>query len=376
MNQSFVIKLYNTLQTILQEYPQLNELALVVSDEPEEFYASDEMCFSFERDEEWQQQKSINTRPIVFNKKDFKLGIAFWCLGPLYQFASTQQNIQSTSIILMINADNFSAWNQRRRAILNGVLSLEMEFQFVEFIASKHPKSSELWFHRRWLLNKNPTMINFEKEMQFCTLICEIYPRNYYCWTYRIYIVTHYYKNDKYKLKQEIENTIQFIKKHIGDYSAMVYLQQLLLQISESNQLKEILIEQLYYNQLWIHYYPGHEALWQHRRFLTAKWNQLQITNPLKFKRENEEETVVNPHFELEEEIGWLQEIIQDEDTQDYEKQCIYALQYLHWVMKHCVDTFHTKNGVWREFYLATISKLKNLDTIRSNFYKQTILGE
>ncbi len=379
----FVANLFSTLESLLQQYPQLNELALVVGDAPneEEIQEWNDLCFSFENDEEWAQHKSTKTKPIVFNKKEYKLGIAFWCLGPLYQYATHQHSTFSTSIILMINADNFSAWNRRRRAILEGTLSLEQEFQFVEFIASKHPKSSELWFHRRWIFNRDPSFVSFEKEMKFCSFICEIYPRNYYCWTYRTYIMTQYYGKDTFKLKQEIESVKQFIKKHIGDYSAMVYIQQLLqLFPKHSSELKELLVDQLYWNQLWVHYFPGHESLWQHRRFLTIQWNLLQqqqhttTTSPLHVTIEEEENSVINPHFDLEEEILWLQQIIQEEDVQDYEQQCIYALQYLQWVFKH--NSFHTKNEAWREFYLATISKLKYLDTIRSNFYKQIILGE
>jgi hypothetical protein len=81
-------------------------------------------------------------------------------------------------VVLLINADNYTAWNVRKRLITEAHSSIEQEYKYVwlaarprtmmlrgreshhdcgnrlvNLVMSKHPKSGETWAHRRWLIH-------------------------------------------------------------------------------------------------------------------------------------------------------------------------------------------------------------------------------
>lgn len=161
-----------------------------------------------------------------------------------------QSVIQSTRILLMINADHQSAWNARKRILIsrlndvsiNGpttqstdqssndpikpsteqsISLLNDELQFVSLIQSKHVKSGETWHHRLWCVKEMMEVIysiypiikqtNEQPDSpatdQSCnqassllsSLICtelsliersaERYPKLYYAWNHRLFLL-------------------------------------------------------------------------------------------------------------------------------------------------------------------------------------------
>ena len=104
---------------------------------------------------------------------DHALGVAFWAVPRLFRHSSAIFNRQRqsgqrkeeesadelmrcTRTLLLINPDNATAWNARKRMMLSASQSspspsaASAELGFLSFLFSKHPKSSEAWAHRRW----------------------------------------------------------------------------------------------------------------------------------------------------------------------------------------------------------------------------------
>lgn len=54
----------------------------------------------------------------------------------------------STRALLFVNADNYSAWNARKKLLLLGHTKPESELRLMDLIFSKHPKSAESWAQR------------------------------------------------------------------------------------------------------------------------------------------------------------------------------------------------------------------------------------
>jgi len=111
-----------------------------------------------------------------FILEEHKLGIAFWCIAPLYSYAfklftavvrtikcgeailpaAAKTLAESSRCILMINPDAHTCWNIRKRLIKSGKLMANKELRYLYVIFTKHPKSGAAWGHRRWILKQIP----------------------------------------------------------------------------------------------------------------------------------------------------------------------------------------------------------------------------
>lgn len=60
-----------------------------------------------------------------------------------------QQELKAcTMVMLVVNGNCYSAWNQRKRLVLTGICTVEEELNLAALIFTKHPKSSDGWAHR------------------------------------------------------------------------------------------------------------------------------------------------------------------------------------------------------------------------------------
>ena len=146
---------------------------------------------------------------------------------------------RSTRALLLINADNATAWNARKRllsvvsasssASASAVSATEpttgpaavtaapststapllAELSFLSFLFSKHPKSAEAWAHRRWTAQRLigsavqgevrsgwqddtgaiALLALLRSELAVVEMTAERYPKNYHAWLYRQWIV-------------------------------------------------------------------------------------------------------------------------------------------------------------------------------------------
>lgn len=274
--------------------------------------------------------------------------------------------LQATRALLLINADCNMAWNHRKRRLITSanaterrnreaeenddgnigddddkhgaMVSLyEQELQFINLVATKHPKSVEMWAHRRWVLTRlfhhhrchcrhnssqqqqqrsdmdlpERLLPLVERETDTCDTMATIYPRNYYAWTYRMIVVEKLFSSctraeDRAAhdgttttsasasataialtefLERQIARLDAFIRRNVSDHSAMHHTQRLLIQwkglvlprgdvTSGSidarlvNRFLRCVLREIHFCQFLVVHFPGHEALWCHRRFL------------------------------------------------------------------------------------------------------------
>jgi protein prenyltransferase alpha subunit repeat containing protein 1 len=308
-------QLFEELNRIFRSDPAICELGFLMSIVDNEEYAKkNEIKSPFDS---------------AFLLYEHKLGLCFSYIPALYGyvhslFAELRQQptpqsgsleakraIEVSRAIVLINADNYSCWNYRKRLINEGIISEENEIEFMNFLFTKHMKSSEAWSHRRWVINRliqkyrqqqqqsqqqqqqqpqqserqrliqvpNENMTTrvpnwLDSELTVCSALSASYPRNYMSWTHRLWLFQQF---ATLIMSQEQAFARQWTTAHPSDYSGYHYLFHLLIaessgvsqqpprQRPEEICLKEELrrVEE----QLRV-YYAEHESLWNFRRAL------------------------------------------------------------------------------------------------------------
>jgi protein prenyltransferase alpha subunit repeat containing protein 1 len=98
-----------------------------------------------------------------------------------------------TKILLLVNSDNYVAFNSRRRLIMKGVINPSNELRFLNVLFTKHSKSPIAWSHRRFCIHRlHPNGLDNSlqvSELHICSQVSEKFPRNYYAWIHRCWIL-------------------------------------------------------------------------------------------------------------------------------------------------------------------------------------------
>ncbi|XP_060695620.1 protein prenyltransferase alpha subunit repeat-containing protein 1 isoform X1 [Hemiscyllium ocellatum] len=239
-----------------------------------------------------------------------------------------------TCTLLLLNPDFTTAWNVRKELVQLGALDPFKDLYLGKLALTKFPKSPETWIHRRWLYQKvvqeaclpnlrnnaNLRVLSTEQmhriiqdEMAVCTDAAGRYPSNYNAWSHRIWILQHVAKCNLKILLDELSNTKYWVSTHVSDHSGFHYRQFLLksvagssrnaaiakagglvrkssskdLSASQSTPAKEegasadtytvdvplMIEEEMELCTDLIESYPGHEALWCHRRCVFYLWH-------------------------------------------------------------------------------------------------------
>ncbi|KAK3606300.1 hypothetical protein CHS0354_037978 [Potamilus streckersoni] len=114
-------------------------------------------------------------------------------------------------------------------------------------------------------------------ELRVCEKAAEKYPCNYYAWSHRIWVIQHCHNFCIQLLLGELQKTEGWVSKHVSDHSGFHYRQFLLSTLQRQAECLHNQFKLLYQNLLLkehqfivdlIHTYPGHEALWSHRKFV------------------------------------------------------------------------------------------------------------
>ncbi|KAI8774662.1 protein prenyltransferase alpha subunit repeat-containing protein 1 [Biomphalaria glabrata] len=252
--------------------------------------------------------------------------------NPLVKFIDPTEVLNLTRALILFNPDNYTAWNVRKELVESGFLNIADDLQFGALVLSKHPKSAETFIHRRWLfqqlldhclsssLDSNGSVaavpennadssismdlidvnivaspendgplsmdqslecsrlfkLHTQLEMRVCARAAERYQCNYHAWSHRIWIIQHCLNCSLQVLLSEMKETEAWNSTHISDHSGFHYRQFLLTELhkrQEKLSLLSISPGQLVHREMayvcdLIRSYPGHEALWYHRRFL------------------------------------------------------------------------------------------------------------
>ncbi|KAJ0019679.1 hypothetical protein NQD34_007248 [Periophthalmus magnuspinnatus] len=274
-----------------------------------------------------------NRSPIVLVGN--KLGVESWCVKFLLpyvhnklllyrqrkQWLDRDALVNITSTLLLLNPDFTTAWNVRKELLQCGVLCPQKDLYLGKLALTKFPKSPETWIHRRWVLQQlmlsrqkqqgvpeadadriqqlsEQAAQTVQQEMRVCTDAASRYPSNYNAWSHRIWVLQHMAKGNIKFLHDELASTRPWVSMHVSDHSGFHYrqflIQQLLTELSppqapsstkvnrgpaghgldteELSSLLQLLQEEMELSSDLIHTFPGHEALWCHRRHVFYVW--------------------------------------------------------------------------------------------------------
>ncbi|XP_014775248.1 protein prenyltransferase alpha subunit repeat-containing protein 1 [Octopus bimaculoides] len=253
-------------------------------------------------------QATQNRSPVTL--VSHKLGIEFWSVKVLFQHAYTKllawrnreanskylephEILSLTRAVVMINPECSTAWNVRKELILTGDLKAGDCLKLGTLILTKHPKSAEVFSHRKWLLNhlvsqcpvlqalmrdrrenrdinsqncfrstdqpwspnnsnghnnhmyhihlptaevNSPVYNILVAEFDTCTLAASKYSCNYYAWNHRTWVMKLILCYSYTMFLSELSWSKSWIQQHISDHSCFQYRQFLLMQLSSCQQ--------------------------------------------------------------------------------------------------------------------------------------------
>ncbi|XP_029850367.1 protein prenyltransferase alpha subunit repeat-containing protein 1 [Ixodes scapularis] len=237
---------------------------------------------------------SCNRSPVVC--VDGHLALGSWCVPHVYGYAysrlvEARNNIVRhekesilgwSRLVILVNPDVQLAWNVRKELFLCKQTSFQEELQFSQLVLTRKPKCSEVFSHRRWLMEHNlrgfssdRANVILQEELKVCLQAADRYRCNYYAWTYRIWLMDRFVHGNPLMLESEMQQTRDWVRSHVSDCSGFHYRQYLLRRVGSVPLLsRELsLCEEL----CLLH--PGHEAIWAHRRFCLWHLHPLPSSN-------------------------------------------------------------------------------------------------
>lgn len=322
---------------------------------------------------------------------------------PPTKFLDPNELCSLTRAILLVNADCSTAWNTRKELVDNGDLSVTEDLKFGGLVLKKHPKSPETFSHRKWLLHRfidnclassigsntssgsnacdrfvnmeaidlnmdasfngpnfdnAPDLINqpdynelMRKEMNVCKNAADNHPCNYNAWSHRIWVLQHCFNCSLQVVYGELHSTEGWVTKHISDHSGFHYRQFLLKCLSQQAEklseqfllnYRNIVQKEMYLITDLIKSYPGHEALWYHRRYVFQSLCEscdkiaMETIQPCEKSQENQQKKT---KLENERQVLLMKEVdsVSHSDLSGREKyNQQLAQKYLDWIQKYC----------------------------------------
>lgn len=351
-----------------------------------------------------------NKSPVVL--VDHKLGLELWSVRILFQYAyhklmqwrTTHKFTEPGEVVLLsrtvvlVNPECYTAWNIRKELVELGEVSELEDLKLSALVLGKHPKSSETFVHRRWLLgrfienhlqssqgstqstgsghdgfvsmeaidlNLDPSqnqvlnghenlhvagMSEYHRQMkteiQVCTCAADKYPCNYYAWTQRRWLMQHCFNCSVRVLLAELDRTEVWVSKHISDTCGYQYRQFLLSNLqSQSEQLRDqysmtcvtLLEKEHTFIQDLISTYPGHEAMWNHRKFVFHSLHNQYCDTCTKLEDQDSESHLKKSRLEYDQHILEQKEIDSVHKNELKSKtaaQKTLAQRYIDWIKR------------------------------------------
>lgn len=106
--------------------------------------------------------------------------------------------------------------------------------------------------------------MDLEKELAVCERTATLHPRNYYAWTYRGWLLDQFMTTSKDQHKEYLR-TRTWIERNVSDHSGIHHMARVMQAIGKDNQDSH-----MHWIDDLIIRFPGHEALWCHRRFCST----------------------------------------------------------------------------------------------------------
>lgn len=324
-----------------------------------------------------------NRSPLVL--QEHKLGIESWSVKILFQYAYNQligwrnnspptkfldpnELCSLTRAILLVNADCSTAWNTRKwllhRFIDNCLASsigsntssgsnacdrfVNMEAIDLNMDASFNGPNFD---NAPDLINQPDYNELMRKEMNVCKNAADNHPCNYNAWSHRIWVLQHCFNCSLQVVYGELHSTEGWVTKHISDHSGFHYRQFLLKCLSQQAEklseqfllnYRNIVQKEMYLITDLIKSYPGHEALWYHRRYVFQSLCEscdkiaMETIQPCEKSQENQQKKT---KLENERQVLLMKEVDSVSNShltgrEKYNQQL--AQKYLDWIQKYC----------------------------------------
>jgi len=165
---------------------------------------------------------------------------------------------------------------KEKKLIQLGYIKPDYDLTFTKLCLTKHPKSSNIWYHRQWILKRYSQLINFEAEFEVIDKAINRYTTNYFAWNHRIWLLEYM---DNKKLVEELKSMQSKMYKYISDHAGWNYVLNILKKIvitSSSNnnnnkrELQKLCKEHVEFVKKQLKEFPGHEAIWYYLRLLSS----------------------------------------------------------------------------------------------------------
>ena len=192
----------------------------------------------------------------------------------------SQDVLDLTTAILMLNPELTTVWNYRRHLVGqldwrsgNGVESeagqglqqfLSKELKLLEKVLHQTLKSYAVWAHRKWVLKTLVAISDqslLREELALCRKLFEYDARNFHCWNHRLWVVGQL--EDRKSLDLEISKDL--IMKDPGNYSAW-HVRSTALTAEYLSDSEMEMTRQAVYTE------PNDQSVWQYRRWLNEEF--------------------------------------------------------------------------------------------------------
>ncbi|KAI7876953.1 protein prenylyltransferase [Lichtheimia hyalospora FSU 10163] len=173
------------------------------------------------------------------------------------------EKANTSKIMVLLKPDHYTAMNTRKQLMMENHINVKDEIELIDLIFTlpRHSKSCIAWHHRRWLHAQWPDKMDLEKELSLCERTATLHPRNYYAWNYRGWLLDQFITAPEDQ-HSEYCRTRTWIERNVSDHSGIHHMARVMQAIGKANKdthmdwIDDLIIR-----------FPGHEALWCHRRF-------------------------------------------------------------------------------------------------------------
>lgn len=143
---------------------------------------------------------------------------------------------------LLINPETTTFWNMCKQLVDSERISPEHELKFTAIVLSFKPKCSEVFTHRKWVLQKllqQPDLQTFmilkflREDLKVTLLAASKYSSNYNAWNHRKWAMENLVPkcHNTEILKQELKQCHWWTSNHVSDFSGLQFRQYILQQI-------------------------------------------------------------------------------------------------------------------------------------------------
>jgi protein farnesyltransferase/geranylgeranyltransferase type-1 subunit alpha len=209
---------------------------------------------------------------ILITDSDSRLFGYFYALVQAQERSERVLNL--TLHIIAVNSANYTAWQTRRKCIEVLDFSFDKyndELSVVDAWCARNPKNYQVWFHRRWVIDRicddHPSVQKLvDSELLRLEESFNEEPKNYNAWSHRLYISR---KFNLLNTDQELEFTSRILRQDVRNNSAWSYRRQIV------SQRHDLMQKEIKFTIEMIILSPGNESAWIYLRSLPSWATQI-----------------------------------------------------------------------------------------------------